>query len=187
MVADSVVPSMLVAPPGLLKPPFDESVIILAGQKNNVVTGFILNRPIGLTLGHLLENNNDIIAQSEKTILFGGPSKKRSGFIMYEHSDNTPLDRGFAISPRISISPSLKLLKKAVSGDLPGRFELFLGCANWSTSQLFSELSQGDWLNTPFCEELLFDVEPEKRWSYSFKTLGLEPYSFVNVAGGAQA
>ena len=186
-MANSITPSMLVAPASKFNPPFDESVIVLAGQRNDLVVGFILNRPIGLTVNNLLDHEEELSSNCDKPILFGGPSKKNSGFIMYEHDKKTPLAKGFMISSTVSISPSLTLLKKAINGELDGRFELFLGCSTWRKEQLFAELSKGEWLHTPFCHELLFDIEPEQRWSFSFKNLGISPYSFVSVAGGAQA
>lgn len=185
---DRMTPSMLVAPPSLLAPPFNESVIILAGHQKNGSLGFILNRPIGITIRDLMENadEHDPI-YTDKPVLFGGPVEKNSGFIIYEHEQDEPLAPGFMITPTLSISPSKKLLEDAALGNLPGRFDLLLGYASWSKGQLRRELSRGDWLHTPFSLELIFDVPHEERWQHSYELLGVAPYAFMRVKGGARA
>ena len=187
-MTDSMTPSMLIAPPTLAAPPFNESVIILAGHQKNGSLGFILNRPIGITIRDLMEDpeEHDPI-YTDKPVLFGGPTEKNSGFILYEHEVDKPLAPGFMITTSLSVSPAKKLLEDAAEGKLPGRFDLLLGYASWTKGQLSRELSRGDWLHTPFCPELIFDIPPEDRWQQSFEYLGIAPYAFMRVPGGARA
>lgn len=184
---NTITPSILVAPPSLLAPPFNESVIILAGHQQNGSLGFILNRPIGLTIGDLMEYGAKDDQLVDRPVLFGGPVEKNSGFVMYEHGKGKPLAPGFMITKNLSISPAKSLLDDATQGNLPGRFELLLGYASWSKGQLMKELSRGEWLHTPFCLDLVFDVPHEDRWLKSFEQLGIAPYAFMHVPGGAQA
>jgi putative transcriptional regulator len=187
-MANDMTPSLLVAPPSLLSPPFDESVIILAGHENDTYTGFILNRPIGITINNLLSPASDQdLFFTDRPVLFGGPSSKNSGFVLYEHKKKSPLAPGFSISRTLSISPSRRLLDDGARGDLPGRFDLLLGCSFWAKGQLTRELSRGEWLHIPFCPEIIFDVPPEDRWLHAYKHLGIKPYAFMQVPGGAQA
>jgi putative transcriptional regulator len=185
---DSMTPSMLVAPPSLSSPPFNECVIILAGHQKNGSLGFILNRPIGITIKDLMNDDaeHDPIHTS-KPVLFGGPVEKNSGFIIYEHDDDNPLAPGFMLTNNLSISPAKSLLDDAALGKLPGRFDLLLGYASWSKGQLSRELSRGEWLHTPFCLDLVFDVPHEERWQRSYEQIGIAPYAFVHVPGGAKA
>lgn len=185
---DAMTPSMLIAPPSLIAPPFNEAVIILAGHQKNGSLGFILNRPIGITIRDLMEHGHDHDPiHTEKPVFFGGPSEKNSGFIIYEHDKDNPLAPGFMITDELSISPAKKLLEDASLGKLPGRFDLLLGYASWNKGQLARELSRGEWLHVPFCSELIFDVSPEDKWSHSFEHLGIAPYAFMHVPGGAKA
>lgn len=187
-MTDSMTPSMLIAPPSLLAPPFNESVIILAGHQSNGSLGFILNRPIGITIKDLMEEDEEQDPiHTEKPVLFGGPVEKNSGFILYEHEAEKPLAPGFMITNNLSISPARKLLVDAALGRLPGRFDLLLGYASWRKGQLNRELARGDWLHTPFSLELVFDVPPEERWLHSYDLLGVAPYAFMHVPGGARA
>jgi len=184
----TMAPSILVAPPALLAPPFNESVIIIAGHQNNGSLGFILNRPIGITIRDLMEHGDQCDPiHTEKPVLFGGPVEKNAGFIIYEHQNGRPLAPGFMINKNLSISPVRKLLEQAAKGKLPGRFDLMLGYSSWNKGQLSRELSRGDWLHTSFSLELIFDVPPEERWLKSFEKLGIAPYTYIHVPGGAQA
>lgn len=187
-MTDAMTPSMLIAPPSVVSPPFNEAVIILAGHQKNGSLGFILNRPIGITIRDLMENaeEHDLI-HTDKQVLFGGPCEKNSGFIMYEHDDDAPLAPGFMVTKNLSISPAKKLLEDAAYGQLPGRFDLLLGYASWSKGQLLRELSRGDWLHVPYCPELIFDIPPEDRWQQSYEHLGIAPFAFMHVPGGAKA
>lgn len=185
---NNMAPSMLVAPPSLLSPPFNESVIILAGHQRNGSLGFILNRPTGLTIKELMDDDEKHDPfHTEKPVLFGGPVEKNSGFIIYEHGDDNPLAPGFMITKNLSISPARSLLDDAAVGRLPGRFDLYLGYASWDKGQLAEELSRGDWLHTPLFMDLIFDVPYGKRWLRSYEQLGIKPYAFAHVPGGAQA
>lgn len=186
---ESMAPSMLVAPPSLLSPPFNESVIILAGHQRNGSLGFILNRPTGITIRDLMDDDEDELDpfHSDKAVLFGGPVEKNSGFLIYEHDDDNPLAPGFMLTKNLSISPARSLLEDAALGRLPGQFDLFLGYASWSKGQLAQELARGDWLHTPFFKDLIFDVPHGERWLRSYEQLGIKPYAFVHVPGGARA
>jgi putative transcriptional regulator len=185
---DDMTPSILIAPPSLLTPPFNESVIVIAGHQSSGTLGFILNRPIGITIKDLMENaDQHEDTHLNKPVLFGGPVEKNSGFIIYEHADEKPLAPGFMITKNLSISQARKLLDEAALGNLPGRFDLMLGYASWSKGQLLRELSRGDWLHTAFNEELIFDTPHEDRWLKAFEHLGIAPYAFVHVPGGARA
>lgn len=185
---DSMTPSILVAPPALLAPPFNESVIILAGHQKNGSLGFILNRPIGITISDLMgdQSSHDPI-HTDKLVLFGGPVEKNSGFLIYEHAKNKPLAPGFMVNNTLSISPARSLLDEATKGNLPGRFELLLGYASWSKGQLNRELSRGDWLHTSLSLDLVFEIPHEDRWLHSYEQLGITPYAFIHVPGGAKA
>ena len=187
-MANTMTPSLLIAPPSVTEQPFNESVIILAGHQKDGSLGFILNRPIGITIKDLMDDGEEYDPiHTNKPVLFGGPVEKNSGFIIYEHSRNKPLAPGFMLTQTLSISPARKLLEEAALGNLPGRFDLLLGYASWSKGQLWRELSRGAWLHSPFCKKLIFDVPHEDRWQQSYEFMGVAPYAFTHVPGGAQA
>ncbi|MDA0712548.1 MAG: YqgE/AlgH family protein, partial [bacterium] len=117
----------------------------------------------------------------------GGPVSSNSGFLLYEHAKNKPLTAGLALCETISITPSRDLLDTAAMGKLPGRFELILGYTGWGPGQLENEICEGSWFNLPFSADIIFDIPFKERWHQTFSQLGVSPYAFMNVPGGAQA
>ena len=180
-------PGFLLAPPPLSDPNFDHSVVLLTAHEGSGAMGFIINRPSSLHLHELLEDLNITPTIPDRVVLIGGPLKGSSGFVMYEHEAGKPRGPGIEVSPTISISPSRDVLEQACTGKLPGRFELILGYAEWAPDQLDAEMGRGDWLHADFDPELLFDVAIAERWDEAYARLGVSPFGFMAVPGGAQA
>lgn len=184
---DRLAPGFLVAPPPLGDPNFDRSVVLLAVNEPGGSMGFVVNRSSDIMLHTLLKELDMDPQVADRSVLIGGPVSGFSGFVLYEHPEAQPLAPGIEISAHISVSPSRELLEAAARGDLPGRFELLLGYAGWAPEQLEDELTRGSWLHAPFDAELLFDVHLDQRWDEAYARLGITPFGFMNVPGGAQA
>ena len=185
--SDRLAPGFLVAPPPLSDPNFDHSLVLLAAHEDSGSMGFIVNRISTLRLHDLLAELDIDVLVADRPVLSGGPVSGFSGFVLYEHKENRILGPGIEVTPTISISPSKEILEAAAQGRLAGRFELLLGYAGWGPQQLEQELERGSWMHAPFDPELLFDVPMEQRWQESYARLGVNPFGFVNVPGGAQA
>lgn len=180
-------PGFLLAPPQLDDPNFHQSLVLLAIHESGGSMGFVLNRRSDLKLHELL-NELDLVPRIEdRHVLTGGPVAGYSGFVLYEHPRHRPLVPGIQLTPTLSISPAREILEIAARGELPGRFELLLGYAGWATGQLETELRQGTWMHSAFDPEIVFDVPLVERWDEAYKRLGVMPFSFMNVRGGAQA
>ncbi len=182
-----IAPSFLAAPPSLVDDIFKNAVIAVAMHQDEGAMGFIISRQTELSFHELLEDLSIKAKVADRTVLYGGPVSKNSGFVLYEHRANKPLTPGLFLCDTISITPSRELLDKAAAGKLPGRFELILGYAGWGPGQLETELCGGGWLNTPFYPEIMFDVPLSERWNHTFSQVGVSPYAFMTVPGGAQA
>lgn len=182
-----IVPSFLAAPPSLVDSVFKNSVIAMAMCQKEGSMGFVISRQTDLSFYELLEDLAIKPKVADRTVLYGGPVSVNSGFLLYEHEANQPLAAGLILCETISITPSREVLNDAAAGKLPGRFELILGYAGWGPGQLEVELCGGGWLNTPFYPEIMFDIPVSERWSHTFSQVGVSPYAFMNVPGGAQA
>jgi putative transcriptional regulator len=184
---DRLAPGFLVAPPPLEDPNFDRTLVLLAAHEPTGSMGFVVNRTSDLSLHGLLKELDIRPIVADRPVLLGGPVSGFSGFVLYEHDENRPLAPGIEVSPTISVSPSRELLEAAARGDISGRWDLLLGYAGWGEEQLESEVERGSWLHAPFDPELLFDVDVSQRWDEAYARLGIEPFGFVMVPGGAQA
>jgi putative transcriptional regulator len=185
--ADALAPGFLLAPPPLSDPNFDRSIVLLAAHEPEGSMGFIVNRPGPRRLRALLDELEIPTRVADREVLIGGPVSLSSGFVLYEHEPGRPVGPGMAISATLSITPSRDVLESAARGELPGRFDLLLGYAGWAPGQLDDELRRGSWLHAPFDAELVFDVPVDRRWDECFARLGVNPFGFVSVRGGAQA
>ncbi len=183
---DRLSPGFLIAPPPLTDPNFDRSVVLLAAHEEAGSMGFIINRKSSMQLHVLLKDLEIEPTIDDRVVLIGGPVHGSAGFVLYQHEANAPLGPGIEVSPTISVSPARDVLVQAATGKLE-RFELLLGYAGWAPAQLDEELGRGSWLHAPFDEELLFDVAMEERWQETYARLGVNPFGFVSVRGGAQA
>jgi putative transcriptional regulator len=180
-------PGFLLAPPPLSDPNFDRTLVLLAAHEAEGSMGFILNRAGPRRLHALLRELEMRPRVADRDVLIGGPVSVTSGFVLYEHAPGEPAGPGMEVSPTISITPSRDVLESAARGQLTGRFDLLLGYAGWSAEQLDDELKRGAWLHAPFDPELVFDVAVERRWEECYARLGVNPFGFVSVRGGAQA
>lgn len=184
---DRLAPGFLLAPPPLEDANFDRSVVLLAVHDDSGSMGFVINRASDIHLHSVFEDLELPATNPNQRVLAGGPVSGYAGFVLYEHEANQPLSPGLEISSTLSISPSRDVLEAASRGELIGRFELLLGYAGWGPGQLEAEMERGFWLHARFDEELLFDIQLEERWDEAYRRLGVHPYGFISVPGGAKA
>ncbi|MEI6789834.1 MAG: YqgE/AlgH family protein [Myxococcaceae bacterium] len=164
-----------------------DTVMLLAMHQENSAVGFILNRQTQLSFHELMHDLSIKPKIQNRRVLWGGPASKNSGFLIYEHRPNKPLDQGLRITDTLSISPSKKLLERAAMGDLEGRFDLILGYMGFGPGQLERDLNQGTYLHSAFYEEIALKTPLSERFEHAFGQLGVLPIAFMNVQGGAQA
>lgn len=164
-----------------------DTVMLLAVHQEDNSMGFVLNRQTRLSFHELMPDLSIEPKIQDRRVLWGGPVSKNSGFLIYEHAPNQPLDQGLVITETLSISPSKKLLEKAATGQLTGRFDLILGYISFGPGQLERDLNQGAYLHTAFYEEIALNIPLSERFEHAFARLGVTPIAFMNVSGGAQA
>ncbi|MEM7589080.1 MAG: YqgE/AlgH family protein [Myxococcota bacterium] len=184
---ESMAPGFLVAPAGSVNSEFTNAVVALGLHETEGAVGFIVNRPMKVTLHELVKDLDIQPKIPDRPVLFGGPVSRHSGFVLYEHAKNKPEAPGFFLCDTVSVSPSRELLDAVATGEFKGHFEVLMGYVGWESHQLDNELGEGGWLHMPFSPTVVFDTPAAGRWSHVFHRLGLSPLSFIRVRGGAQA
>ena len=164
-----------------------DTVMLLAAHQEDSAMAFILNRQTQLSFHELMVDLSIKPKIQNRRVLWGGPVSKNSGFLLYEHPRNKPLDSGLQITDTLSISPSKKLLEKAAMGEIKNRFDLILGYVGFGAGQLERDLNQGSYLHSSFYEEIALKTPLSERFEHAFGQLGVLPIAFMNVQGGAQA
>ena len=174
----------LLAMPGLAGEYFGNTITYVCEHNEDGAMGIMVNRPIGLTLGELLEQLGiEAAAALEQPVLEGGPVKRDRGFIL--HTDDRRYDASLSLGNGLMLSTARQTLESIGAGDGPRQYLVALGYAGWGAGQLENELTQNAWLSCPAQIEILFDVPFAERVNRAAATLGIDFRLMSNQAGHA--
>jgi putative transcriptional regulator len=146
----------LVASPYLTDPNFLRSVVYILRHDEDGAIGLLLNRPLGTTVGSLLEHLTDIPVHNDLPVYCGGPV---DGPLMMLH-------RKFSATCGTSmfVASDQEQILQVCSGESESScgqsqdemYRVFDGYSGWSAGQLDAELKSGGWL--------LWDIPAEQVW-----------------------
>ncbi|AKF06365.1 YqgE/AlgH family protein [Sandaracinus amylolyticus] len=184
---NDLAPGFVVAMPTLRDPNFSRGVVLLVEHGPNGSLGFVVNRPSPLSFGQVVDalgldsSNGDSLP-----IYTGGPVAPQSGWILFDPHDapSADLDDALVVHDRLAVSASRRLLERIAREGAPRRSMLALGYAGWAEGQLDAEFRQGAWLPGDLDPSIVFDVDPEQRWSRVLTQAGIDPGRIISPAGG---
>ena len=170
MVKTSILSNhFLVAMPQLDDFTFTKSVIYVSQHDAKGALGIIINRPLSLTLGKVLEHLNIEITQpkiANNPVLMGGPIGQEHGFIIYEQHTSQ--------GEEILLSASKEMLDNIAKNKGPEDFLITLGYAGWEEGQLEKEIACNNWLIVPFNRKVLFEIPLKNRWQKAAAIIGVD-------------
>lgn len=147
----------LIAMPQLDDPFFAQSVVYLWEYNEQGAAGIVINKPLDMDLGQLLEQL-DIPPQDprleKRQVLRGGPVLPGQGFIIRRRATQ---DVNAEPLLEITVSSAKQDLEELAHGIGLTDSLIALGCAEWVAGQLDKELANNDWLVAPFSEATLFE------------------------------
>lgn len=166
----------LIAMPSMAEPHFNHSVIYICEHSPEGAMGIVINLPLSIHLGDVLQNMNiktddDKIAQTP--VLAGGPIQQERGFVIHRAS-NDKWESSLALTKSISITTSKDILLAIANHKGPKDVIIALGYAGWESGQLEKEIAQNAWLCGPADPQVLFDIPPESRWRAAGALLGVD-------------
>jgi putative transcriptional regulator len=184
MPVDGIAPNLLLAMPQLEDPNFNRSVVLLCRHSEDGALGFIVNRPMPVSVRDLLADEA-VVSNSPLTVWEGGPVGQERGWLLCREA---PKDgEGLTVCDGIYMSSSQAHLRDVLGGDPrqcePDRCRLLLGYAGWGPGQLDSELHASAWLLIPVDQELIFSAPPEDLWERAIRSLGVDPTSIAPAPG----
>lgn len=151
--------SILVAHPSLLDPNFRKTVVFLSHHSaDEGATGFILNRPLGETLGKLP-------GLPDVPMYFGGPVQPEQivlASLQWRESPTVVAFRAFA--GRVGED----VMEKEW---MPG-LRAFAGCSGWSRQQLEREIAESAWLVVPPSRDIIEMHHPAEVWKAVMRRSG---------------
>lgn len=114
---------------------------------------------------------------------FGGPVETSRGFVLHttDYLQSSSLEMG----SRLALTATLDVLRDISKDHGPRHSLVALGYAGWGPNQLESEIQENSWLVLDPDDDILFNVDPEQRWSLAISRLGFDPSHLSGQAGHA--
>ncbi len=166
----------LIAMPTMADPHFSHSVIYICEHSPEGAMGIVVNMPLSIHLGDVLQNMNiksEDNKLSETPVLAGGPIQQERGFVIHR-GGNEKWESSLALTKSISITTSKDILFAIANHKGPRDMIIALGYAGWESGQLEREIAQNTWLCGPADPQVLFDIAPENRWRAAGALLGVD-------------
>ncbi len=182
----SLTDQLLIAMPAMVDPNFAHSVAYICEHSADGALGIVVNRPLELTLGAVLEQlalkaQDDALAGS--IVYYGGPVLPERGFVL--HDSGSRFDSTLRVNERFSVTTSRDVLAAMAEGKGPQQALVALGYAGWGAGQLEAELADNAWLSVPADPRLVFDTPIERRWDAAARAIGFDPAQLSGESGRA--
>ncbi|TCK17138.1 putative transcriptional regulator [Thiogranum longum] len=165
----------LIAMPGLEDPNFFHSVTYICEHNEEGAMGLVINRPMNMQLGEILEHIEIRDASVEARhipIYLGGPVQQERGFVL--HSPLGEWEATMQVTDRIGVTSSLDILQAIAHDEGPEKILVTLGYAGWGAGQLEQELADNAWLSGPADPDILFNKPDDERWKAAAASLGVD-------------
>lgn len=191
---DLLAPGFLVASPRLDGSLFERSVIVMVNHDDQGAMGFIVNKPLEVDFGSLLEMvemDQDAIAPRcyEQEVFFGGPVRVEQLWVIYNGLlpsaaprptfESLQTDGEIRFHDRWALSGTSDSIESFAFGREPNPFRPFVGYAGWGPGQLEREIGEGSWLLLDFEEEFVLEAQPDDLWDDALERLGVDETTFL--------
>lgn len=188
----TLAPGFLVASPKLDGSVFDRAVIIMVHHDREGAMGFILNKPIDVDFGTLLEMvdvSENKIADScyEQDVFFGGPVRVEQLWVIHNSPDHIFADSDDEVlfHPQWHLSSDAGSIK-VLAEKAEHKFRPLMGYAGWGPGQLEDEIGEGSWLVLDF-DERFIDTSVDEMWDFALTKLGIDETTFLMMGKAGQA
>lgn len=177
----------LVAMPTLLDPNFFHSVAYICEHNQNGAMAIIINQPVDLTVGELMEQMDEHPKQESiitKPVFRGGPMDVERGFVLHQQGDDA-WESSLPVTEHIALTSSNDIITAMAEGRGPENCLVALGYSGWGAGQLELEIRENAWLNVPANSQILFDTDVPERWEAAAKLLGIDIQQLTGDVGHA--
>lgn len=178
---------LLIAMPGMGDPRFEKSVVFMLAHSGEGAMGIIVNKPIvGLGFFELLKQLEISVTTHgpDSPILYGGPMQTGRGFVLHS-SDYKGHDSTLAFREGISMTATIDILRAIGEGRGPKKALFALGYAGWGPGQIEGEIRANAWIHCDSDQALLFETEPDSKWTQALAKLGIDMSGLSAHAGRA--
>ncbi len=168
---------ILISEPFTQDPYFKRSVVLLTEHNDEGTIGFVLNKPLEISLQSLLTDFPDF----EVNISVGGPVGNDT--IHFIHTLGEKIPNSIEITPHLFWGGSFEILKILIeSGNINNNeIRFFLGYSGWSENQLNQELKDNYWLVTQLDTPTIMTTYTSEMWQLALQKVGNEYRMWNNV------
>jgi putative transcriptional regulator len=161
---------LLISEPFMNDQYFGRSVVLLCEHNADGTIGFILNKPMVLTINEAMDDFPNI----DGNVYFGGPVQ--SNMIHFIHRMGDKLPGSYEIANGIFWGGDFETLSflidtKQISGN---DVRFFAGYSGWDPKQLKKELKEKTWIIGEGNLKYLFSEDPDHLWREVLKNMGKE-------------
>ncbi len=164
---ESIEGRALVASPYLTDANFLRSVVYILRHDSEGAIGLVLNRPMGTTVGDLLEQLTDEPIENKHPVYCGGPVDGPLMMLQCCRSEETAAQVVFVASDQERIT---SVCGELCDGEVAS-YRVFDGYSGWGAGQLERELRQGGWLVWDIEPEDIFS-DPNELWQNALRQIG---------------
>ena len=160
---------LLLAEPFMGDPYFKRSVVLLTEHNNDGALGFILNKPLELTINEVIADFPEFNAQ----VYMGGPVQPENLF--YMHSQGKFIEGSIEIANNLWWSGNFDQLKQLIKDQqiFPHEIKFFIGYSGWDFDQLNREIEEEEsWLITNLKSENIKDLNDSELWQNTLQKMG---------------
>ena len=161
---------LLISEPFMNDQYFGRSVVLLCEHNADGTIGFILNKPMVLTINEAMDDFPNI----DGNVYFGGPVQ--SNMIHFIHRIGDKLPGSFEIANGIFWGGDFETLSFLIdTKQINGKdVRLLAGYSGWDPKQLKKELKEKTWIIGEGNLKYLFSEDPDHLWREVLKNMGKE-------------
>ena len=167
---------ILVSEPFLSDTYFRRSVVLLTEHSEEGSVGFVLNKPVELTVSSILKDFPEIDA----SVSIGGPVNTNT--VHYIHTLGNLIPNSVRVMKNLYWGGDFDTIKDLITkGKIKkDSIRFFLGYAGWSPNQLANELSENAWVVTELDTGTIMKSSDLNLWQDTLKKLGDKYRIWVN-------
>lgn len=173
--------------PAMSDPNFAQSITYVCEHNEEGAMGIMINRPMDLSVGDILEHLNIEGFDSKYNdvpVMCGGPVQTERGFVLHR-CDPLRWDSSLTVEDQICLTSSRDILMAIAHNEGPKESLIALGYAGWSAGQLDTEMAQNAWLSVKANTDILFSIPYEQRWHAAAQLLGVDMSLLSDQVGHA--
>lgn len=174
--------ALLISEPFLPDDNFKRSVVLLCEHNDEGTIGFILNRPLGVTVTEAVED----FPSFPSSLYLGGPVENNT--LHYLHRLGEEIPGSVEVLDGLFWGGNFEILKAKLGQGVIKEEDIrfFLGYSGWSPGQLDDELKEKSWIVSQAKSQYVFETETDLLWKTILQEMGGQYFIMSNFPDNPQ-